>query len=75
MEEDIGRKCDVIAWLHFYDYPTHINTLVSLAEVKLAIEHQWLSEPTRSKTASKYIKTHGSVSCGPRSRRATPVSY
>ena len=33
------------------------------------------SENTRSQQhISYYIKTHGSVSCGPRSRRATPVS-
>jgi len=58
MEEDIGRKCDAIVWLHLYDClnimfkPTNISTLVYLES-----EHQWLNEPTRIKTASKYMLT------------------
>jgi len=58
MEEDIGRNvmqlCGCISMKTMFSQ--HILTpLVSLAETKS--EHQWLSEPTRNKTASKYMLT------------------
>jgi len=40
--------------VHFLGGP-NISLQVCLAETKS--EHQWLSEPTKSKTASKYILT------------------
>jgi len=67
------KECDAIVWLHFYDclntmFSQHILTLWSLLK-RLS---QWLSEPTRNKTSSKYMltftltykhMTHGKQSC------------
>ena len=38
----------------------------------VSLSMQLLKNPTAAFIILEYIKTHGSVSCGPRSRRATP---
>ena len=50
--------------MHFYPCKSDVYCIAIFAETKVSCENK----------LEKQIKTHGSVSCGPRSRRATPVS-